>query len=73
MGAGVGLEPHDLRVMSPTSYQLLYPAILDCISSADPRIISHSFLNVNTILGKMPPMVPETGLEPVRGVNLTGF
>ena len=25
--AGVGLEPHDLRVMSPTSYQLLYPAI----------------------------------------------
>ena len=28
--AGVGFEPHDLRVMSPTSYQLLYPAILDC-------------------------------------------
>ena len=26
--AGVGLEPHDLRVMSPTSYQLLYPAIV---------------------------------------------
>ena len=26
--AGVGLEPHDLRVMSPTSYQLLYPAML---------------------------------------------
>ena len=25
--AGVGFEPHDLRVMSPTSYQLLYPAI----------------------------------------------
>ena len=25
--AGVGLEPHDLRVMSPTSYQLLHPAI----------------------------------------------
>ena len=24
--AGVGLEPHDLRVMSPTSYRLLYPA-----------------------------------------------
>ncbi len=23
----MGLEPHDLRVMSPTSYQLLYPAI----------------------------------------------
>ena len=28
--AGVGIEPHDLRVMSPTSYQLLDPAILDC-------------------------------------------
>ena len=27
--AGVGLEPHDLRVMSPTSYQLLYPAIYE--------------------------------------------
>ncbi len=25
--AGMGLEPPDLRVMSPTSYQLLYPAI----------------------------------------------
>ena len=24
--AGVGLEPHGLRVMSPTSYHLLYPA-----------------------------------------------
>ena len=29
--AGVGLEPHDLRVMSPTSYQLLHPAI--CLRS----------------------------------------
>ena len=28
MVAGVGLEPHDLRVMSPTSYQLLHPAML---------------------------------------------
>ena len=27
--AGVGLEPHDLRVMSPTSYQLLYPAMYE--------------------------------------------
>ncbi len=27
MVAGAGLEPHDLRVMSPTSYQLLHPAI----------------------------------------------
>ena len=29
--AGVGLEPHDLRVMSPTSYQLLYPAIYEMV------------------------------------------
>ena len=27
--AEVGLEPHDLRVMSPTSYQLLHSAILN--------------------------------------------
>ena len=27
MVAGEGFEPHDLRVMSPTSYQLLHPAI----------------------------------------------
>ena len=26
--AGVGLEPHDLKVMSLASYQLLYPAII---------------------------------------------
>ena len=25
--AEVGLEPHDLRVMSPTSYQLLHSAV----------------------------------------------
>ena len=29
MVAEVGLEPHDLRVMSPTSYQLLYSAIFN--------------------------------------------
>ena len=51
--AGVGLEPHDLRVMSPTSYQLLYPAILICLWKNR--------------------LVPETGLEPVREVSLTGF
>ena len=28
MVAEVGLEPHDLRVMSPTSYQLLHSAVL---------------------------------------------
>ena len=44
--AGVGFEPHGLRVMSPTSYQ-----------AALPRDI----------------LVPETGIEPVRDVSLTGF
>ena len=29
MVAEVGLEPHGLRVMSPTSYHLLYSAIYD--------------------------------------------
>ena len=53
MVAGVGLEPHGLRVMSPTSYQLLYPAILICLWKNR--------------------LVPETGLEPVREVSLTGF
>ena len=32
MVAGRGLEPPDLRVMSPTSYQLLYPAILSYLN-----------------------------------------
>ena len=29
----MGLEPHDLRVMSPTSYQLLYPAIYSVLNT----------------------------------------
>ena len=37
MVAGVGLEPHDLRVMSPTSYQLLYPAIWNCALVCVPK------------------------------------
>ena len=44
--AGVGFEPHDLRVMSPTSYQAALPRDM---------------------------LVPETGIEPVRDVSLTGF
>ena len=43
MGAEVGLEPHDLRVMSPTSYQLLYPAtkytIWNCDEFPEIRVI----------------------------------
>ena len=49
--AEVGFEPHDLRVMSPTSYQA---ALLRDIIS-------------------FPPMVPVTGIEPVRYFRITGF
>ena len=38
MVAEVGLEPHDLRVMSPTSYHLLHPAIFSCM-----RVSQHGF------------------------------
>ena len=31
--AGAGLERRDLRVMSPTSYQLLHPAIIKRLAS----------------------------------------
>ena len=48
--AEVGFEPHDLRVMSPTSYQA---ALLRDIW----------FI----------PMVPVTGIEPVRYFRITGF
>ena len=41
MDAGVGFEPHDLRVMSPTSYQLLYPAILQETSFRPPFFLHH--------------------------------
>ena len=47
--AEMGFEPHDLRVMSPTSYQA---ALL------------------RDIFG---PLVPVTGIEPVRCSRITGF
>ncbi len=53
--AGVGFEPHGLRVMSPTSYQ-----------TALPRDIE---INCLLIL----PLVPETGIEPVRDFRRIGF
>ena len=49
--AEVGFEPHDLRVMSPTSYQA---ALLR---------------DINIRL----PVVPVTGIEPVRYFRITGF
>ena len=67
MVAEVGFEPHDLRVMSPTSYQaallrdiclrmrLLYSVTADC------RGVTNLIL------------VPVTGVEPVRYFRITGF
>ena len=51
MVAGVGLEPHDLRVMSPTSYQLLHPAIFTR-SCEYLNNIHHKSLFVNTFYAK---------------------
>ena len=58
MVAGAGFEPHDLRVMSPTSYQTALPrdmVLMRRAGYADD------------------PLVPETGLEPVRDSRRTGF
>ena len=45
--AGVGLEPHDLRVMSPTSYQLLYPAIYS--APCGTFLLYHSVLSLSSL------------------------
>ncbi len=54
--AGVGLEPHDLRVMSPTSYQLLYPAIFGFWCGAGDRPRTGTILSYHGILspGRLP-------------------
>ena len=54
--AGVGLEPHDLRVMSPTSYQLLYPAIYEIWCGAGDRSRTGTILSYHGILspGRLP-------------------
>ena len=59
MVAGVGLEPHGLRVMSPTSYQLLYPAIYKkglVESGAGHRVRTGTKLSFHRILspGRLP-------------------
>ena len=56
MVAGVGLEPHDLRVMSPTSYQLLYPAIYEIWCGAGDRSRTGTILSYHGILspGRLP-------------------
>ena len=45
MVAEVGLEPHDLRVMSPTSYQLLHSAILWCRWPGSNRYVAFATLD----------------------------
>ena len=57
--AEVGFEPHDLRVMSPTSYQA---ALLRDIGFGGCCSIS-----------PLHPLVPVTGIEPVRYFRITGF
>ena len=52
MVAEAGLEPRDLRVMSPTSYQLLHSAISYCCTASIE--LPQYFV------------VLVTGLEPVR-------
>ena len=55
MVAGVGFEPHDLRVMSPTSYQAALPRDMEFMAARvgfEPRAYCE--------------VVPEAGIEPVR-------
>ena len=56
--AGVGFEPHDLRVMSPTSYQAALPR--------DMKLIGIRRGNCSTPPLSHRKMVPEAGIEPVR-------
>ena len=48
MVAGMGFEPHDLRVMSPTSYQTALPR--DIFRSCDYDSIAHFFSFVKPFL-----------------------
>ena len=58
MVAEVGFEPHDLRVMSPTSYQAALPR--------DMKLIGIRRGNCSTPPPLHRKMVPEAGIEPVR-------
>ena len=37
--AGVGFEPHDLRVMSPTSYQAALPRDMELLADATKKMV----------------------------------
>ncbi len=60
--AGVGFEPHDLRVMSPTSYR-----------AALPRDMMAVWAVLLVRSRRLHPLVPVTGIEPVRCFRITGF
>ena len=70
--AGVGLEPHDLRVMSPTSYQLLYPAICLIWCGAGDRSRTGTILSYHGILspGRLP--IPPHR-QNIKRVSLTTY
>ena len=70
--AGVGLEPHDLRVMSPTSYQLLYPAIYLIWCGAGDRSRTGTILSYHGILspGRLP--IPPHR-QNIKRVSLTTY
>ena len=55
--AEVGFEPHDLRVMSPTSYQAALLRDIEFLLSCWWGTV----------------VVPVTGVEPVRYFRITGF
>ena len=65
-----GLEPPDLRVMSPTSYHLLHSAIYHARPSRVPRAARLGSLSWHLHDASL---VPVTGVEPVRYFRINGF
>ena len=62
MVAGVGLEPHDLRVMSPTSYQLLYPAIYKLVPLTGLEPVQYCYRGILSPLRL--PIPPQRHFQP---------
>ena len=56
MVAGMGFEPHDLRVMSPTSYQAALPRDIYHLCGAGDRSRTGTILSYHGILspGRLP-------------------
>ena len=68
MVAEVGLEPHDLRVMSPTSYQLLYSAIFKLSAFSGIMVLVTGLEPVRILLRRIlsPLRLPIPPHEPIR-------